>query len=279
MNFYLGEHVMEEVIERIQDEIFLIFMILFMISVFSYIITEKLSFISMFLCLTVSLLAINKETHLIYAFLFFILGIISLITMLDIDMWMEMNMRNMNPVQRIIRVVFAILLLVPLLQIISSYSFINNFKLNFRSISFCFASLILIYLVITIVPRYILVFISRLKSKKKITSFVVLKAIRYKLIYGMIQSKLYVKDGIREYNFEVSNRAYKMLRKKSYVNIEIVEGNFGTYYVKNNFLGKERLRTLKEDLPRFFAAFAIIATSTIIFMLFWHIIHNYAWAG
>ena len=87
---------MEEVIERIQDEIFLIFMILFMISTFSYIITEKLSFISMFLCFTVSLLVINKEVYLIYALIFFILGIISLITMLDVDMWIEMDMKNMN---------------------------------------------------------------------------------------------------------------------------------------------------------------------------------------
>ena len=270
---------MEEVIERIQDEIFLIFMILFMISTFSYIITEKLSFISMFLCFTVSLLVINKEVYLIYALIFFILGIISLITMLDVDMWIEMDMKNMNLSQRIIRTVLALILLIPLSQIMYSYSFVNKFKLDFRSVLFCFISLVFVCLVIVIVPRYMLVFISRIKSRKKRTSFVILKAVRYRLAYGMIQSKLYVKDGIREYKFEVSNRAYKMLRKKSYVNIEMSEGHFGTYYVKNNFLGKERLRTLKEDLAKFFVTFIVLAVFITAFIILCHIVNNYTWAG
>ena len=158
---------MEEVIERIQDEIFLIFMILFMISTFSYIITEKLSFISMFLCFTVSLLVINKEVYLIYALIFFILGIISLITMLDVDMWIEMDMKNMNLSQQIITTVLALILLIPLSQIMFSYSFVNKFKLDFRSVLFCFISLVFVCLLIVIVPRYMLVFISKIKSRKK----------------------------------------------------------------------------------------------------------------
>ena len=63
---------MEEIIERIQDEIFLIFMLLLSFSVFMYIITEKLSFVSMFLCMTVSLAAVNKEAYLLDALGFFL---------------------------------------------------------------------------------------------------------------------------------------------------------------------------------------------------------------
>lgn len=270
---------MEEIIERIQDGIFLIFMLISAFSVFLYIITEKLSFISTFLCLTISLIAINKDIFIVYTFLFIIMGIISFISMLDIDMWMEMGMSNMNRVQKLIRLIISLIVVIPLIQILYNYSFFQNFKLNLRSVSLLLASLILILLSVVIIPRYILVFISRIKSHKKITSFFIIKTLKYRLFYGMTQSKLQVRDGINEYMFEVSNRAYKILRNKTYVKIQMVEGNFGCYYVKNNFLGKDRLKTLKEDLPRFLASFLLIIVLTILFMLFCHIIINYAWIG
>ena len=270
---------MEEIIERVQDEIFLIFMLLLSFSVFMYIITEKLSFISMFLCMTVSLAAINKEAYILYAVVFFILGIISLIIMLDIDMWIEMGIMEMNLRQKIIRTVCMAVIAVPLFQILYTYSFFNNFSLNPRSLFLCFVAGVFTILVLAIVPRYMLVFLSRIKSNKKITSFFIIKAVRYRMFHGMIQSKLYVRDGIGEYKFEVSNRAYKMLKKKTYVKIHMQEGLFGTYYVKNNFLGRDRLKTLKEDFPRFITAFGVIIVLMVLFIIFCHIINNYAWVG
>jgi hypothetical protein len=270
---------MEEIIERIQDEIFLIFMLLSSFSVFMYIITEKLSFISMFLCMTVSLAAINKDSHILYALIFFILGIISLVIMLDIDMWIEMEIMEMNLQQKIIRAVCTVLIAVPLFQILYTYSFIRNFTLNPKAVLLCAVTGIFAVMVLVLVPRYMLVFISRIKSNKKITSFFIIKAIRYRMFHGMIQSKLYVRDGVREYKFEVSNRAYKMLKNKTYVKIQLQEGLFGTHYVKNNFLGKERLKTLKQDLPRFFTAFVIIMVLMISLIILCHVIKNYAWVG
>ncbi len=270
---------MEEIIERVQDEIFLIFMLLLSFSVFMYIITEKLSFISMFLCMTVSLAAINKETHILYALVFFILGIISLIIMLDIDMWIEMGIMEMNLRQKIIRMLCMAIIAVPLFQILYTYSFFNNFSLNPRSLFLCFVTGVFAILVLAVVPRYMLVFLSRIKSNKKITSFFIIKAVRYRMFHGMIQSKLYVRDGVGEYKFEVSNRAYRMLKKKTYVKIHMQEGLFGTYYVKNNFLGKDRLKTLKEDFPRFLTAFGVIIVLMILFIIFCHIVNNYAWVG
>lgn len=270
---------MEEIIERIQDEIFLIFMLISTFSLFLYIITEKLSFISSFLSLTISLIAINKDIFIVYTFLFIIIGIISFISMLDIDMWMEMEMSNMNKVQKIIRLIITLIVIIPVIQILYNYSFFQNFKLNFRSVFLSFASLVFIILSAVIIPRYILVFISRIKSHKKITSFFIIKALRYRLFYGMTQSKLQIRDGVNEYMFEVSNRAYKILRKKTYVKIQMLEGHFGCYYVKNNFLGKDRLKTLKEDLPRFLRIFMLIIALGILFVLFCHIVANYAWIG
>ena len=84
---------------------------------------------------------------------------------------------------------------------------------------------------------------------------------------------------MREYKFEVSNRAYKMLRNKTYVKIQMQEGFFGTHYVKNNFLGRDRLRTLKEDIPRFLTAFVAIIILMGLFIAFCHVINNYAWVG
>ncbi len=270
---------MEEIIERIQDEIFLIFMLLLSFSVFMYIITEKLSFVSMFLCMTVSLAAVNKEMYLLDAVGFFLLGIISFVIMLDIDMWIEMGIMEMNLRQKIIRMICMGVLAVSLFRILHIYSFINNFTLNPRSVILCFVTGVFVILVLGIVPRYMLVFLSRLKPNKKITSFFIIKAMRYRMFHGMIQSKLYVRDGVGEYKFEVSNRAYKMLRNKTYVKIQMQEGLFGTYYVKNNFLGRDRLRTLKEDIPRFLTAFAVIIILMGLSIAFCHVINNYAWVG
>ena len=270
---------MEEIIERIQDEIFLIFMLLLSFSVFMYIITEKLSFVSMFLCMTVSLAAVNKEAYLLDALGFFLLGIISFVIMLDIDMWIEMGIMEMNLRQKIVRMICMAVLAVPLFRILHTYSFINNFTLNPRSVILCFITGVFAILVLGIVPRYMLVFLSRLKPNKKITSFFIIKAMRYRMFHGMIQSKLYVRDGVGEYKFEVSNRAYKMLRNKTYVKIQMQEGLFGAYYVKNNFLGRDRLRTLKEDIPRFLTAFAVIIILMGLSIAFCHVINNYAWVG
>lgn len=270
---------MEEIIERIQDEIFLIFMLLLSFSVFMYIITEKLSFISMFLCMTVSLAAIHKEAYLLYGLGFFVLGIISFVIMLDIDMWIEMGIMEMNLRQKIIRIICMAVIAFPLFKILYTYSFLRNFRLNPRSVILCVVTGIFAILVLGIVPRYMLVFLSRLKPGKKITSFFIMKAMRYRMFHGMIQSKLYVRDGVGEYKFEVSNRAYKMLKNKTYVKIQMQEGLFGTYYVKNNFLGRDRLRTLKEDIPRFLAALAAIVILMVLFIGFCYLVSNYAWVG
>ncbi|MCP1222998.1 hypothetical protein [Sebaldella sp. S0638] len=270
---------MEEIIERIQDEIFLIFMLLLSFSVFMYIITEKLSFISMFLCMTVSLAAVNKESYLLYGLGFFVLGLISLIIMLDIDMWIEMGIMEMNLRQKIIRILCLLVIAVPLLKILRTYSFIRNFTLNPRSVILCIVTGAFVILVLGVVPRYMLVFLSRLKPGKKITSFFIMKAMRYRMFHGMIQSKLYVRDGVGEYKFEVSNRAYKMLRNKTYVKIQMQEGFFGTHYVKNNFLGRDRLKTLKEDIPRFVMALIVITVLLLLSIAFCHVINNYAWVG
>ena len=270
---------MEEIIERIQDEIFLIFMLLLSFSVFMYIITEKLSFISMFLCMTVSLAAVNKESYLLYGLGFFVLGLISLIIMLDIDMWIEMGIMEMNLRQKIIRILCMLVIAVPLLKILRTYSFIRSFALNPRSVILCIVTGAFVILVLGVVPRYMLVFLSRLKPGKKITSFFIMKAMRYRMFHGMIQSKLYVRDGVGEYKFEVSNRAYKMLRNKTYVKIQMQEGFFGTHYVKNNFLGRDRLKTLKEDIPRFVMALIVITVLLILSIAFCHVINNYAWVG
>ena len=270
---------MEEIIERIQDEIFLIFMLLLSFSVFMYIITEKLSFISMFLCMNVSLAAINKEAYLLYALVFFLLGVVSFVVMLDIDMWIETGIMEMNLRQKIIRIMCMAVIAVPLFKILYTYSFIKNFRLNPRSVILCVVTGVFAILVLGIVPRYMLIFLSRLKSNKKVTSFFIMKAMRYRMFHGMVQSKLYVRDGVGEYKFEVSNRAYKMLRNKTYVKIQMQEGLFGTYYVKNNFLGRDRLRTLKEDIPRFLAAFAVIIILMGLSIAFCHVINNYAWVG
>ena len=71
----------------------------------------------------------------------------------------------------------------------------------------------------------------------------------------------------------------KMLRNKTYVKIQMQEGLFGTHYVKNNFLGKDRLKTLKEDIPRFLTALAAIIILMLLFIAFCYIINNYAWVG
>ena len=270
---------MEEIIERIQDEIFLIFMLLSSFSVFMYIITEKLSFISMFLCMTVSLAAINKEAYLLYALGFFLLGVISFIVMLDIDMWIETGIMEMNLRQKIIRIICMAAIAVPLFKILYTYSFIKSFTLNPRSVILCIITGVFTILVLGIVPRYMLIFLSRLKPNKKVTSFFIMKAMRYRMFHGMVQSKLYVRDGVGEYKFEVSNRAYKMLKNKTYVKIQMQEGFFGTYYVKNNFLGRDRLRTLKKDIPRFLTAFAVIIVLMGLSIAFCHVINNYAWVG
>ena len=269
---------MEEIIERIQDEIFLIFMLLGSFSIFMYLVTEKLSFISSFLSLTVSLIAINKEVYKLYIIIFILISIISFIIMLDLDMWIEMKFFKMNNIQRIIRGFISIMIFIPILQIFSKYSFFRTFRWELKPILLSFLSIIFIILSLVIIPRYILIFISRLASHKKVTSFLIMKISRQRKL-GMTISELHVRDGINEYSFELSNRAYNILKEKTYVKIQMVRGHFGSNYVKNNFLGRDRLRTLKYDLPRFILTLAIVFLLTVLFIIFLHVVNNYAWIG
>ena len=270
---------MEELIERMQDNLFLIYMVIFSISVFAYIVTEKMSFLAMFLCFCMTLLTINKEAFLVYGFIFFVLGILSFISMLDVDMWIEMSFIRMSMEQKLLRSFYVLLLIYPVYKILTLYSFFKKFSINIGAVIIYVLFGVFLIMFFIIVPRYMLVITSRIFARKKITSFVVSKAHRHVTFYGMIQSKALVKDGHRDFIFEVSNRAYKILKRREYLNVEMVIGTFGCIYIKNNFLGKERLKTLKKDLPRFFSAFFVIGVLAVVFIFLCYIFKNYAWVG